>query len=95
MNESQTLNIAEKETISLVVRRVLKQSVSYINKCNLFICLCSLFPIGFRYGSDIVPFSKVDEDQMKYKSDGKCFAVLGFTKQELVRCCPADGTLFK
>ncbi|XP_016097528.1 X-ray repair cross-complementing protein 5 [Sinocyclocheilus grahami] len=40
---------------------------------------------GFRYGSDIVPFSKVDEDQMKYKSDGKCFSVLGFTKQELIR----------
>lgn len=36
---------------------------------------------GFRYGSDIVPFSKVDQDQMKYKHDGKCFAVLGFTKQ--------------
>ncbi|XP_064419967.1 X-ray repair cross-complementing protein 5 isoform X4 [Latimeria chalumnae] len=35
---------------------------------------------GFRYGSDIVPFSKVDQEQMKYKSDGKCFAVLGFTK---------------
>lgn len=54
-----------------------------------------LFPIGFRYGSDIVPFSKVDEDQMKYKHDGKCFAVLGFTKQEAVRGCPADGALFK
>ncbi|XP_076858656.1 X-ray repair cross-complementing protein 5-like isoform X2 [Brachyhypopomus gauderio] len=39
---------------------------------------------GFRYGSDIVPFSKVDQDQMKYKSDGKCFAVLGFTKQETI-----------
>uniref|UniRef100_A0A8C4HJR7 X-ray repair cross-complementing protein 5 n=1 Tax=Dicentrarchus labrax TaxID=13489 RepID=A0A8C4HJR7_DICLA len=39
---------------------------------------------GFRYGSDIVPFSKVDQDQMKYKHDGKCFAVLGFTKQNLV-----------
>ncbi|XP_051566597.1 X-ray repair cross-complementing protein 5 [Myxocyprinus asiaticus] len=39
---------------------------------------------GFRYGSDIVPFSKLDEDQMKYKSDGKCFSVLGFTKQELI-----------
>ncbi|KAL7882043.1 hypothetical protein AOLI_G00088920 [Acnodon oligacanthus] len=39
---------------------------------------------GFRYGSDIVPFSKVDQDQMKYKSDGKSFAVLGFTKQELI-----------
>nr|XP_055071821.1 X-ray repair cross-complementing protein 5 [Misgurnus anguillicaudatus] len=39
---------------------------------------------GYRYGSDIVPFSKVDEDQMKYKSDGKCFSVLGFTKQELI-----------
>ncbi|XP_044074035.1 X-ray repair cross-complementing protein 5 isoform X2 [Siniperca chuatsi] len=40
---------------------------------------------GFRYGSDIVPFSKVDQDQMKYKHDGKCFAVLGFTKQNMVR----------
>ncbi|KAM6979367.1 X-ray repair cross-complementing protein 5-like [Tautogolabrus adspersus] len=39
---------------------------------------------GFRYGSDIVPFSKVDQDQMKYKHDGKCFAVLGFTKQSQV-----------
>ncbi|KAL7865398.1 hypothetical protein SRHO_G00106450 [Serrasalmus rhombeus] len=39
---------------------------------------------GFRYGSDIVPFSKVDQDQMKYKSDGKSFAVLGFAKQELI-----------
>lgn len=39
---------------------------------------------GFRYGSDIVPFSKVDQEQMKYKHDGKCFAVLGFTKQKLV-----------
>uniref|UniRef100_A0A8C3AKL0 X-ray repair complementing defective repair in Chinese hamster cells 5 n=1 Tax=Cyclopterus lumpus TaxID=8103 RepID=A0A8C3AKL0_CYCLU len=36
---------------------------------------------GFRYGSDIVPFSKVDQEQMKYKHDGKCFAVLGFAKQ--------------
>uniref|UniRef100_A0A4W6FKC1 X-ray repair cross-complementing protein 5 n=1 Tax=Lates calcarifer TaxID=8187 RepID=A0A4W6FKC1_LATCA len=39
---------------------------------------------GFRYGSDIVPFSKVDQEQMKYTHDGKCFAVLGFTKQSLV-----------
>ncbi|KAF3694942.1 X-ray repair cross-complementing protein 5 [Channa argus] len=39
---------------------------------------------GFRYGSDIVPFSKVDQEQMKYKHDGKCFAVLGFAKQNLV-----------
>ncbi|KAG7227479.1 hypothetical protein INR49_005293 [Caranx melampygus] len=39
---------------------------------------------GFRYGSDIVPFSKVDQEQMKYKHDGKCFAVLGFTKQSLI-----------
>ncbi|XP_048095902.1 X-ray repair cross-complementing protein 5 isoform X1 [Alosa alosa] len=39
---------------------------------------------GFRYGSDIVPFSKVDQEQMKYKSDGKCFAVLGFTKQSMI-----------
>ncbi|XP_064167548.1 X-ray repair cross-complementing protein 5 isoform X2 [Anguilla rostrata] len=40
---------------------------------------------GFRYGSDIVPFSKVDQEQMKYKSDGKCFTVLGFSKQEQIK----------
>ncbi|KAJ8004393.1 hypothetical protein DPEC_G00135240 [Dallia pectoralis] len=39
---------------------------------------------GYRYGSDIVPFSKVDQDQMKYKTDGKSFAVLGFAKQSLI-----------
>ncbi|KAL0624548.1 X-ray repair cross-complementing protein 5 [Plecturocebus cupreus] len=40
---------------------------------------------GFRYGSDIVPFSKVDEEQMKYKSEGKCFSVLGFCKSSQVQ----------
>ncbi|KAJ8350034.1 hypothetical protein SKAU_G00251640 [Synaphobranchus kaupii] len=40
---------------------------------------------GFRYGSDIVPFSKVDQDQMKYKSEGKSFAVLGFSKQQQIK----------
>ncbi|XP_027631116.1 X-ray repair cross-complementing protein 5 [Tupaia chinensis] len=39
---------------------------------------------GYRYGSDIVPFSKVDEEQMKYKSEGKCFSVLGFCKSSEV-----------
>ncbi|XP_053328065.1 X-ray repair cross-complementing protein 5 [Spea bombifrons] len=39
---------------------------------------------GFRYGSDIVPFAKVDQEQMKYKTEGKCFAVLGFTKSSLI-----------
>ncbi|XP_032384949.1 X-ray repair cross-complementing protein 5 [Etheostoma spectabile] len=47
---------------------------------------------GFRYGSDIVPFSKVDQDQMKYKHDGKCFAVLGFSKQSMVRRHQFMGT---
>ncbi|XP_069472906.1 X-ray repair cross-complementing protein 5 [Ambystoma mexicanum] len=40
---------------------------------------------GFRYGSDIVPFSKVDQEQMKYKTDGKCFSVLGFTKAKNIQ----------
>ncbi|MEE6488801.1 hypothetical protein FKM82_015384 [Ascaphus truei] len=40
---------------------------------------------GFRYGSDIVPFSKVDQEQMKYKTEAKCFAVLGFTKSSQVQ----------
>ncbi|XP_064307371.1 X-ray repair cross-complementing protein 5 isoform X1 [Phalacrocorax carbo] len=35
---------------------------------------------GFRYGSDIVPFSKEDEEQMKYKTEAKCFSVLGFSR---------------
>ncbi|XP_039089077.1 X-ray repair cross-complementing protein 5 [Hyaena hyaena] len=39
---------------------------------------------GFRYGSDIVPFSKVDEEQMKYKSEEKCFSVLGFCRSSQV-----------
>uniref|UniRef100_A0A8C3U1K5 X-ray repair cross-complementing protein 5 n=1 Tax=Catharus ustulatus TaxID=91951 RepID=A0A8C3U1K5_CATUS len=39
---------------------------------------------GFRYGSDIVPFSKEDEEQMKYKTEGKCFSVLGFTRSSQV-----------
>ncbi|XP_042351153.1 X-ray repair cross-complementing protein 5 [Plectropomus leopardus] len=47
---------------------------------------------GFRYGSDIVPFSKVDQDQMKYKHDGKCFAVLGFTKENMIRRHQFMGT---
>ncbi|XP_075964719.1 X-ray repair cross-complementing protein 5-like [Anarhichas minor] len=47
---------------------------------------------GFRYGSDIVPFSKVDQEQMKYKHDGKCFAVLGFAKENSVRRHQFMGT---
>uniref|UniRef100_A0A8C2QX89 X-ray repair cross-complementing protein 5 n=1 Tax=Capra hircus TaxID=9925 RepID=A0A8C2QX89_CAPHI len=39
---------------------------------------------GFRYGSDIIPFSKVDEEQMKYRSEGKCFSVLGFCRSSQV-----------
>uniref|UniRef100_A0A452H2P5 Ku domain-containing protein n=1 Tax=Gopherus agassizii TaxID=38772 RepID=A0A452H2P5_9SAUR len=39
---------------------------------------------GFRYGSDIVPFSKVDEEQMKYKTEAKCFSVLGFSRSSQV-----------
>ncbi|XP_032549501.1 X-ray repair cross-complementing protein 5 isoform X1 [Chiroxiphia lanceolata] len=40
---------------------------------------------GFRYGSDIVPFSKEDEEQMKYKTEGKCFSVLGFTRSSQIQ----------
>ncbi|NXD06071.1 XRCC5 protein, partial [Nothocercus nigrocapillus] len=40
---------------------------------------------GFRYGSDIVPFSKIDEEQMKYKTEAKCFSVLGFTRSSQVQ----------
>ncbi|XP_025909513.1 X-ray repair cross-complementing protein 5 isoform X2 [Nothoprocta perdicaria] len=40
---------------------------------------------GFRFGSDIVPFSKIDEEQMKYKTEGKCFSVLGFSRSSQVQ----------
>ncbi|NXA83469.1 XRCC5 protein, partial [Thryothorus ludovicianus] len=40
---------------------------------------------GFRYGSDIIPFSKEDEEQMKYKTEGKCFSVLGFTRASQIQ----------
>ncbi|XP_016052248.1 PREDICTED: X-ray repair cross-complementing protein 5 isoform X2 [Miniopterus natalensis] len=39
---------------------------------------------GFRYGSDIIPFSRVDQEQMEYKSEGKCFSVLGFCRASQV-----------
>ncbi|XP_006822840.1 X-ray repair cross-complementing protein 5-like, partial [Saccoglossus kowalevskii] len=37
---------------------------------------------GYRYGSDIIPMSKEDLDNMAYKPGNKCFKVLGFTKLE-------------
>ncbi|XP_009951473.1 PREDICTED: X-ray repair cross-complementing protein 5 [Leptosomus discolor] len=40
---------------------------------------------GFRYGSDIIPFSKEDEEQMKYKTEAKCFSVLGFSRSSQVQ----------
>ncbi|NXH69487.1 XRCC5 protein, partial [Hydrobates tethys] len=40
---------------------------------------------GFRYGSDIVPFSKEDEEQMKYKTEAKCFSVLGFSRASQIQ----------
>ncbi|NXS59314.1 XRCC5 protein, partial [Brachypteracias leptosomus] len=40
---------------------------------------------GFRYGSDIVPFSKEDEEQMRYKTEAKCFSVLGFSRASQIQ----------
>lgn len=37
---------------------------------------------GYKYGKDVVPFSKIDEEQMRYKTEAKCLAVLGFTEQK-------------
>ncbi|XP_066431656.1 X-ray repair cross-complementing protein 5 isoform X2 [Eleutherodactylus coqui] len=47
---------------------------------------------GYRYGSDIIPFSKVDQDQMKYQTESKCFAVLGFTRASLIERTHFMGT---
>ncbi|XP_066268774.1 X-ray repair cross-complementing protein 5-like [Branchiostoma lanceolatum] len=40
---------------------------------------------GYRYGNTIVPFSTDDENQMKFKTDAKCFDVLGFTRADNVK----------
>ncbi|XP_070533798.1 X-ray repair cross-complementing protein 5-like [Ptychodera flava] len=40
---------------------------------------------GYRYGSDIIPMSKEDMDNMAYKSGAKCFKVLGFTKADNIK----------
>ncbi|NXJ73914.1 XRCC5 protein, partial [Trogon melanurus] len=40
---------------------------------------------GFRYGSDIVPFSKEDEEHMRYKTEAKCFSVLGFSRSSQIQ----------
>ncbi|NXJ15466.1 XRCC5 protein, partial [Odontophorus gujanensis] len=51
---------------------------------------------GFRYGSDIVPFSKEDEEQMKYKTEGKCFSVLGFSRSsQIQRHCYMGNQVLK
>lgn len=66
------------------------------SSCSLNLIYFYFYFLGFRYGSDIVPFSKVDQDQMKYKHDGKCFAVLGFTKQNMVfYLCAESGIQVK
>uniref|UniRef100_A0A672V8M1 X-ray repair cross-complementing protein 5 n=1 Tax=Strigops habroptila TaxID=2489341 RepID=A0A672V8M1_STRHB len=50
---------------------------------------------GFRYGSDIVPFSKEDEEQMKYKTEAKCFSVLGFSRSSQVQHCYMGNQVLK
>lgn len=37
---------------------------------------------GYKYGKDVIPFSKIDEEQMKYKAEAKCLSILGFTEQK-------------
>uniref|UniRef100_A0A8C3M1L6 X-ray repair cross-complementing protein 5 n=1 Tax=Chrysolophus pictus TaxID=9089 RepID=A0A8C3M1L6_CHRPC len=50
---------------------------------------------GFRYGSDIIPFSKEDEEQMKYKTEAKCFSVLGFSRSSQVQHCYMGNQVLK
>uniref|UniRef100_A0A8C3M4J7 X-ray repair cross-complementing protein 5 n=1 Tax=Chrysolophus pictus TaxID=9089 RepID=A0A8C3M4J7_CHRPC len=51
---------------------------------------------GFRYGSDIIPFSKEDEEQMKYKTEAKCFSVLGFSRSsQIQRHCYMGNQVLK
>uniref|UniRef100_A0A2K6L371 X-ray repair cross-complementing protein 5 n=1 Tax=Rhinopithecus bieti TaxID=61621 RepID=A0A2K6L371_RHIBE len=66
-------------------RRYSKETVYCLNDDDETEVLKEDIIQGFRYGSDIVPFSKVDEEQMKYKSEGKCFSVLGFCKSSQVQ----------
>ncbi|XP_050567661.1 X-ray repair cross-complementing protein 5 isoform X2 [Cygnus atratus] len=51
---------------------------------------------GFRYGSDIIPFSREDEEQMKYKAEAKCFSVLGFSRSsQIQRHCYMGNQVLK
>lgn len=45
---------------------------------------CALLP-GYRYGTDLVPFTEDDMANMKYKCDSKEFSVIGFTKSSNVK----------
>lgn len=36
--------------------------------------------LGHRYGTTLVPFSKIDKDLLSYRAKEKCLSVLGFAK---------------
>ncbi|KAM9991022.1 hypothetical protein ACTFIY_007074 [Dictyostelium cf. discoideum] len=38
---------------------------------------------GYKYGKSLIPFSKIDEDQLKYSSS-KCLKVVGFTDRKSI-----------
>lgn len=44
-----------------------------------------LLVLGYRYGTDLVPFTDDDMVNLKYKCDSKEFSVIGFTKSSNVK----------
>uniref|UniRef100_A0A914X5S7 VWFA domain-containing protein n=1 Tax=Plectus sambesii TaxID=2011161 RepID=A0A914X5S7_9BILA len=49
---------------------------------------------GYKFGTTLVPFTEDDLNALKYKPDGKCLMILGFTKKEKVlrQYLVGDGT---
>uniref|UniRef100_A0A914VAH2 VWFA domain-containing protein n=1 Tax=Plectus sambesii TaxID=2011161 RepID=A0A914VAH2_9BILA len=49
---------------------------------------------GYKFGTTLVPFTEDDLAALKYKPDGKCLMILGFTKKEKVlrQYLVGDGT---
>ncbi|EGC29713.1 hypothetical protein DICPUDRAFT_158675 [Dictyostelium purpureum] len=39
---------------------------------------------GYKYGKSLIPFSKIDESQLKYSSASRCLKVLGFVDRDSI-----------
>uniref|UniRef100_A0A8C2P6J4 X-ray repair cross-complementing protein 5 n=1 Tax=Capra hircus TaxID=9925 RepID=A0A8C2P6J4_CAPHI len=78
------LTIGSNLSIKIVAYKSVTREMLILTWVKQLFCMPFSCSPGFRYGSDIIPFSKVDEEQMKYRSEGKCFSVLGFCRSSQV-----------